>query len=344
MGTDIGAKDKPRLLSLEFVWLILCLFLCICLIVIGAYTRISGSGLSISYWKPITSWMLPSGSEWIKEFNFYKNFPEYNYVNFDISLEEFKYIFKIEYLHRLIAKMLGIIYIFPGLYLALANRISRKSYVVISTCIMLQGFFGWLMVKSGLYDKPYVNHINLAIHLKMGILIYTMLFYSLRSVYKTSAAIAMLNDTSVRPSKDGHNNTNSLILKLIVSLFIAQIFLGGMMAGLHGGKIYQSFPFMGNKFVPEEIIEYGFDINDPVTVHFLHRICAYLLSIFIVIFSVRIFKKQKILALASICLIFLQIVLGFAILFYQESIVLPMMHSFMGMIIASFIVEYHYLD
>ncbi len=324
---------KEKYFLLKTMWLGICLALCIILIVVGAYTRLSNSGLSISYWKPITSWLLPLTTDaWDKEFEIYKNFPEYGLVNHGMSLEEFKYIFGIEYLHRLIAKLLGAIYIIPGMYLILTNQADKKEYFLTSFCILLQGLFGWLMVRSGLIDKPYVNHINLAIHLKMGIFIYFILFSSFKqTLVKYDRKICSLS------------SKHKFLLRTITALFFLQVFLGGMMAGLDGGKIYQSFPLMGKTFIPTEIIQYGIDFNDPVTIHFFHRLCAYLLTIAMISFNFGIIKSHPAIGIASICLILLQICFGFAILFYQGSVLLPILHSFMGIIIASLIVEYHFL-
>ena len=106
------------------------------------------------------------------------------------------------------------------------------------------------------------------------------------------------------------SSNHKFLLKTITILFFLQVFLGGMMAGLDGGKIYQSFPFMGKTFIPTEIVQYGIDFNDPVTVHFFHRLCAYLLTIAMISFNFRIMKSHPAIGIASICLILLQICFG----------------------------------
>lgn len=351
-------KHKKQLYFCN-IWLFSCLLLCVFLIILGAYTRLSNAGLSISYWKPLTGWIPPLTLEsWIHEFEIYKNFPEYKYINYQLTLSEFQYIFIIEYLHRLVAKILGFIYILPGLYFLIKKNIEKKSYIFTVFCILLQGFFGWFMVKSGLIDQPFVNHIKLAIHLKMGIIIYATLLYSYKNLnqniqndkfigintntFDVNAINFIVNENNIQ-NLDTKNGFNKKLLNWIIIIFGMQIFLGGMMAGLDAGKIYQSFPLMGKTFIPYEIWQYGVDFNDAATVHFFHRICGYILAISLIIFNIRIIKIHPLIGFLSIFLIFLQICFGVMILFFQDSIFLPLLHSFMALIIASLIVEYHFL-
>ena len=163
------------------IWLFLCCIMVILMVGIGGFTRLSKAGLSITEWKPITGTLPPlSGQDWLQEKLKYEATPEYKALNYGISMEEFRAIYLIEYVHRLVARLTGLVFVLPFIYFILRRKISKK--VVIKLCVALlfgalQAFAGWYMVKSGLVAKPHVSHYRLALHLLLALVIFALLSY-----------------------------------------------------------------------------------------------------------------------------------------------------------------------
>lgn len=257
------------------IWLFICCFMVVSMIMIGGYTRLSDAGLSIVEWKPISGILPPIGeSEWNDEFQRYAMFPEYKEKNFNITLSQFKNIYWIEYLHRLLGRVTGIVFFIPFLYFAFKRLFSCRDITFFSLVFLLggaQGFVGWYMVKSGLNIDPAVSHYRLTVHLLMAIFIYGLLLWK---------AMSFFDNYRVREKKN--INLISISINIIV-LCVIQIALGGMVAGLDAGLVYNTFPLMGDQFVPSEVMQSlskltAFD--DPVAVQFLHRIFAFLIIIY----------------------------------------------------------------
>lgn len=253
----------------------------ISMIMIGGYTRLSDAGLSIVDWKPISGILPPiNESEWNDEFQRYAMFPEYKEKNFNITLSQFKNIYWIEYLHRLLGRITGIIFLIPFLYFAFKKLFTRRDIIFFSSVFLLggaQGFLGWYMVKSGLNIDPAVSHYRLTAHLLMAIFIYGLLLWK---------AMSFFDNYTTREKK----NINLIsISRNIIILCVIQIALGGMVAGLDAGQVYNTFPLMGDQIIPSEVVESlskftAFD--NPVAVQFLHRIFAFLIIIYTIYFLI----------------------------------------------------------
>lgn len=309
-------------------WLILSLSLIIGMIILGGVTRLTGSGLSIVEWKPISGVIPPiTDDDWLSEFSKYQNSLEYKQQNFGMNIVEFKSIFWLEFIHRLVGRFTGLFYLLPLLYFYFTRRLSRKSissHFIILTLFCLQGFMGWYMVKSGLVDQPFVSHFRLATHLILAVVIYSLLFWQL-----------MRNDFDILVIS---NKTSLCTLKffclLELTIIYIQIFLGALVAGLHGGLIYNTFPLMGDTFIPLEIssemISWN-DLSNPVFIQFIHRICAYILTILIGISSFLMLKSEnrilKKVALYSLCVLLIQILAGIFTLIYSVPIGLALIHQ-----------------
>jgi len=298
---------------------------------IGGYTRLSDAGLSIVDWKPISGILPPiSDSEWNDEFQRYAMFPEYKEKNFNITLSEFKNIYWIEYLHRLLGRLTGIIFLVPFLYFLFKKLLTRRDIIFFSLVFLLggaQGFLGWYMVKSGLNIDPAVSHYRLTAHLLMAIFIYGLLLWK---------AISFFDNYSIRKKK----NINLIsISRNIIILCIIQIALGGMVAGLDAGLVYNTFPLMGDQFVPSEVLKSlskftAFD--NPVAVQFLHRIFAYM----IIVYSVYFFivsessndNRVKWLIRLFIIIILCQFALGIMTLLENVPLNLAIIHQFVAIV------------
>ncbi len=255
-------------------WLQLCLFMVVAMIFLGGLTRLTNSGLSIVEWQPVTGILPPLNEhDWELEFSKYKVTPEYQQHNYLMNIADFKFIFYLEFIHRLVARITGLIYLLPMLYFYFTGKLkaSNLSYLAVLILFFLQGFMGWYMVKSGLKDLPTVSHFRLACHLIIAVIIYTILFWQLMK----------LSCPKLLPL-DLINLSNCKIICLVSLIIIyGQIFLGALVAGLDAGLIYNSFPLMGDSFIPPEVTATSFSLSDPACAQFAHRLAAYLLIIVI---------------------------------------------------------------
>ncbi len=162
-------------------WLFLCCVMVAVMVMIGGLTRLTGSGLSMTGWEPITGWFPPmSDAEWQEEFSRYQQSPQYLKVNSWMDVHEFKGIFWLEFIHRLIGRIAGVIFIVPLIYFSCKRAISKGLALRFSSIFLLgcvQGLIGWLMVSSGLKDDPRVSQYWLAFHLSMAFVLFAILFW-----------------------------------------------------------------------------------------------------------------------------------------------------------------------
>ena len=230
------------------------------MIVIGGITRLTDSGLSMVDWRPLTGMLPPMNSgDWNEFFSQYRETPEFQLVNPTMSIQEFKSIFWMEYLHRIWGRLIGIVYLLPLIFFITKDMIQKKIYthlLIILVLGFLQGLLGWMMVKSGLIDRPDVSHYRLTAHLMLAILIYTYLFWILLKLYRPDhVSRADYYNRDVMPIKK-----LSTIILIFILITLAS---GGLVAGLDAGAIYNTFPLMGNKLIPNEVM-----ILDPWFINF----------------------------------------------------------------------------
>lgn len=248
------------------------------MVLIGGITRLTNSGLSIVYWKPIMGVIPPLTEEtWEKDFDLYKQSPEYKKINFGMTMPEFKQIFYVEYFHRLIGRLAGFVFFVPFVYFLCKRTITKTlayRLAIIFALGGLQGFLGWYMVSSGLVDHPNVSQYRLTLHLFMAFALFGLLLWS---------ALDMTPDTPqpVAPK--------TALFSLAVTFMIAlQAISGGFVAGLDAGLTYNTFPTMNGQWIPN-----GLGLLDPwylnlfenvTTVQFNHRIGACLVTGLIIAF------------------------------------------------------------
>ena len=264
-------NNKDIILKYIHLWLITCCFFVIVMVFIGGLTRLTDSGLSIVEWNIFTGIFPPLfGNDWIELFDKYKQFPEFKLINKNINLDEFKFIFWMEYIHRMWGRLIFLIFLVPLIIFLRKKYIPerfKKHLFIVLFLILLQGLFGWYMVKSGLVDKPDVSHYRLSVHLVMAFIIYGYLLFLTFSIY----------DLKNNKKKKIIKNKNFFITNVIlICLILLTVFSGGMVAGLDAGLIYNTFPLMGNTLIPFDIwnlsprfINF---LENPVTVQFNHRI------------------------------------------------------------------------
>jgi len=267
------------------LWLITLFILIIFIIAVGGLTRLTDSGLSITAWELFTGILPPLNiNEWKFYFSEYKKIPEYQNINYAMTLGEFKIIFYWEYAHRLLARFIGLFTLIPLIIFSLKFKDIKNysnKYYWIFFLVCLQGFIGWYMVSSGLIENNDVSHFRLSIHLSLALFILCLIFWYILNIYKI---------------KKFNKKTSNLLLLSILTLIVLQIILGAFLSGLDGGLIYNSWPDMNGNFLPndvefKDIIDMQL-FNNPSIVQFLHRFTAYVLLLFIVILNYTFMKNN----------------------------------------------------
>ncbi len=313
-------------------WLNVSLLLVFFIIIVGGFTRLTNSGLSITEWE-LFKGILPPFNEnnWIYYFDEYKKIPQYKFLNPNMTMEEFKVIFYWEYAHRILARFIGLFFLIPLIYFYFSKEI-KKNYLniclVIFSLILIQGFIGWYMVKSGLVNDITVSHYRLSMHLSIAIFIISMMFWLIKNLkLKTYRNFFSLSK-------------NNLPFVLLILLIYLQIIIGAFVSGLDAGKIYQTWPMMGNTFFPDDtrLSIYNLsDFNSHSLVQFYHRNLAYIILIYVLFLSIFIYK-QKISFLYNPLKIFLfflllQIFFGVVTLISGLNIYLASAHQITGVLL-----------
>ncbi|GAA3574644.1 COX15/CtaA family protein [Snuella lapsa] len=297
------------------------------MVVIGGITRLTDSGLSISNYKLITGTIPPlNETEWQEAFELYQQFPEYQKLHYHFTLEDFKGIYFWEWLHRLIGRLIGLVFIIPFLYFLTTKQLTQKT---IKKCLVLlalggfQGFLGWYMVKSGLVDMPDVSHFRLAAHLTTAFL--------------TFAATLWVALDILYPNKKQINIKFRNLIIVSYIILIVQIIYGAFVAGLKAGLLHNHWPLMNeNKFMHETVYIldpfYKNFIENPSGIQFIHRIIAYavVISVLAIWFKSRnmsLTPPQNKGVMALIILVLLQFLLGVFTIIYAVPLWLGIAHQ-----------------
>ncbi len=253
------------------IWLLFMAFTVFVMVVVGGATRLTESGLSIVDWRPVTGVLPPIGDDaWQAEFAKYQTSPEFKLKNYHMSIEDFKGIFYWEWAHRLLGRLIGLFFFVPMVWFWLKGRVPegyKPRLIVLFVLGGLQGALGWYMVKSGLVDEPAVSHYRLTAHLSLALLIFSALFWT---------ALSLLNPAPTQGSK---------VLKRLSHIFalglVFQLVMGALVAGLKAGHIFNTWPLMGETFMPEGLLVmepmWRNFVDNAVTTQFDHRIGAYVL-------------------------------------------------------------------
>lgn len=272
-------------------WLLTGCILIFIMVVVGGITRLTHSGLSISNYKLISGTIPPmNDTEWNEAFELYKQYPEYQKLNNHFGLEDFKDIYFWEWLHRVIGRFIGLVFIIPFLYFLIRKQLSKptiKKSIILLTLGGFQGFLGWYMVKSGLVDNPDVSHYRLAAHLTTAFITFAYTFW---------VALDLMFPKQKEINKSFRN-----LVRFGLGLLLLQIIYGAFVAGLDAGFIHNHWPMMNEgKFMHETVyIEqnplYKNFIEGKSGVQFVHRILAYVVVAAIFI----IWNKSKKLSLTN---------------------------------------------
>jgi heme a synthase len=255
-------------------WLFAMCAMVFAMVVLGGLTRLTHSGLSMVNWEPVTGWLPPlNAQEWEAAFAGYRQTPEYQQINAGMTVSEFKGIFWLEFVHRLVGRSIGLVFLIPFIFFQVRGWINRRAVPMFCLFFVLgglQGVLGWYMVKSGLVDQPDVSQYRLAAHLTLAVVIFAAMFrYALRIRQGYEA---------VRPALSAEIASVRRGILVIALLIFVTLVSGGFVAGLNAGMIYNTFPLMEGSLVPRGI--YSGDpiilnaFEDIMTVQFNHRVLA----------------------------------------------------------------------
>lgn len=319
--------------DLLFYWLSTIIFLVFLMIIVGGYTRLTDSGLSITKWELFTGILPPlSQSDWENYFNLYKKIPQYQIVNPLMTLQEFKIIFYWEYIHRILGRVIGLFFLLPLVYFQFIKKIPikyLKLYYLVFFIIVLQGLIGWYMVTSGLVNDVTVSHYRLSLHLSLAFIIISILFWQILNLKENKNKLFFVLKKE---------NIPYLFLFLLIFL---QIVFGAFVSGLDAGKLYQTWPLMNYNYFPDDIIVK--DILDLLNfeshslVQFYHRNIAYFISIYIICLAYIIFKRDKKNLFKPIVylllILFVQIFLGILTLLSDLNIFIASFHQITSVIL-----------
>jgi heme a synthase len=299
------------------IWLLIGVFMIIVQIILGGITRLTDSGLSITEWQPLLGTIPPtSEAAWNEAFEKYKHIAQYKHLHSHFTLEDFKSIFFWEWMHRVWGRLIGVVFIIPFFIFLIQKRFTKEMITPMIILFLLgglQGAIGWIMVQSGLNDENlYVSHIRLAVHFiaALGLLVYTM-WFALRLLVKDSQKL--------------FNSSSRKLLAWIIGLLVIQLIYGAFMAGLRGALAAPTWPDINGSYLPSGMTSYqGKEgtfssalVNNPITIHFIHRNLAYLLTVLIIAWTI-ISAKEKRSALFNrlkwtpLLLVLIQVALGVA--------------------------------
>lgn len=336
LETPFDARSREmRNRALVRGWLYVVLAVMFALFLVGGATRLTNSGLSITEWKPIHGVIPPlSEAEWQEEFAKYQQIPEYQKLNQGMSLDEFKSIFWWEWVHRVLARGVGVIFALPLLFFWVTGRIERGLGPKLVGLLLLgglQGAVGWWMVSSGLVERTDVSQYRLATHMLLACFIFTATMVVARGLAPHSAAPA-----------DRSTQRTAGILVLLVLL---QIYLGALVAGLNAGLIYNTWPLMDGTLIPGDLL-----VIKPVwhnffesakTVQFVHRCGAYLVLLAALWHLVATLKREpgtthSRRSALLLVLVVLQAAIGIATLLLQVPLDLALTHQAMALVVLGF--------
>lgn len=290
MNWNIRFADDYRIPRIVKIWLITGLVMIFMQVVIGGITRLTGSGLSITRWEIVTGSIPPlNDAQWQAAFELYQQTPQYHKINRGMSMSEFKFIFFWEYFHRLWARLMGLVFVFPFLWFLWRGMLSKRllpRLLVVVLLAGLEGFFGWIMVASGLINRPWVNAYNLTLHFSLALIIFGYLLWTVFIAYEP------------RPPQIAGQRQLSRHIWAAIAVAFVQIILGAMMSGSKAGLFYPTWPDMhgeylpailldGSAWKPENFLNYDTNPFMPALIQFLHRNTAYVLTIMILYFTWR---------------------------------------------------------
>ncbi len=321
------------------IWLISMFWIVSMMIVVGGLTRLTDSGLSITKWELFSGFLPPlSHKDWVLYFNLYKEIPEFKLQNYNMNIQEFKIIFWWEWAHRFLGRLIGLSFLIPLIYFSFKIKISNLlNYYFIFFLICFQGFIGWYMVSSGLTNRVDVSHFRLSLHLLIAFVILSLILW---------------NYLKIKVDNDNLYKINLLIPFFFLVLLFVQIIIGAFVSGMDAGKIYNSWPLMGNNYFPDDnkftnLFKLS-AFSDPSLVQFMHRNLAYIITFFYLFMVLKVYRNKICHLYRAINIlgffIFLQIVLGIYTVIHGAQIYLAAMHQLSSIFLISSSIYFLYIN
>ena len=332
-------------------WLLLGVAMTVIQIALGGITRLTGSGLSITEWDVVTGTLPPlNEAAWLQLFEKYKGTPQFQLLNFDFNLSNFKFIFFWEWFHRLWARSIGLVFAFGFIYFLVKKYFQPKMVKPLLVLFLLgamQGAIGWIMVASGLEgDAVYVKPTRLALHFifALGLLCYTYWF-------ALSLTVQPIRRNSGNEDASKKISTIRNFAWLILLILFFQLIYGALMAGHKAANVASSWPTINGEWIPSSLIQgssfFLNAINNTIWVHFIHRGLAYLLLVLLLVWTLRLLKLQGNpfwvrARIAPAILVFIQVLLGIFTVLASAHIVpgvwggfewLAQLHQLVGMLL-----------
>jgi heme a synthase len=315
------------------------------ILIIGGITRLTGSGLSMVDWRPLMGVVPPlTESQWQDLFEQYRQFPEYQQLNRGMTLSEFQFIFFWEYLHRMAARALGIIFIVPFAWFVIKQKLNRTQIIRALALLGLglsQALLGWYMVQSGLVDIPQVSPYRLASHLMIAFIIF-------------GCCVWFALDLKSKPTVPKKSSGELRVwMNLFMVFLIIQIIWGAFVAGHHAGHVYNTFPMMHQYWLPPELwlmepLFINF-LENMVTVQWVHRVIGTILGLMVILIWLRTWQLNsrfvtKKWALSLFALLLIQYAVGVFTLIYHVPVWLGVLHQALAMILFGVAIGFiHYL-
>jgi cytochrome c oxidase assembly protein subunit 15 len=308
------------------VWLLACCALVFAMVVIGGITRLTHSGLSIVEWQPIVGTVPPlNDAQWAETFAKYQATPEFRLRNHDMTLAGFKGIFWWEYFHRLLGRLVGVVFFVPLAYFVLRGRVRGSLAWKLAGIFVLgglQGAVGWYMVKSGLVDEPRVASLRLASHLGMALVIYASMLW---------VALGLLAPVPVPAAPGARRHAAALAILVFVMALT-----GALVAAIHAGLAYNTYPLMNGRWVPPEILMlepwWKNFIFNMATVQFVHRVLALVIAATAIALWMRLPRagasdRARIWSDFLVLAVVVQVSLGIATLLMRVPVPLAALHQ-----------------
>ncbi|XP_070154484.1 heme A synthase COX15 [Polyergus mexicanus] len=339
-------------------WLLTCGSMVFVAVALGGITRLTESGLSMVTWRLLGEKMPLNEIQWLSEFERYKQFPEYKITNLNMTLEEFKRIWWMEYLHRMWGRLIGAIFIIPATYFWFKGMLKhgmKTRIVALGSLIGLQGLMGWYMVKSGLEDRfvepsdiPRVSQYRLAAHLGLALLVYTGFLYNALD-HLIPAEKLTINFSDIKVTNNALKTIKRFkgLIYSVKGLIFFTALSGAFVAGMDAGLIYNTFPKMADKWIPDDILAMSPILKNftenPTTIQFDHRILGIATIALITCLGV-ISRKHKLpnrgrkAVVAVLCAGYLQVLLGISTLLNHVPLTLAASHQSGSLILLSTII------
>ncbi|MCB0652383.1 MAG: COX15/CtaA family protein [Saprospiraceae bacterium] len=354
MKNEIESKKNKDYASIVRLWLIVGLIMIFVQVILGGITRLTGSGLSITKWDIVTGTLPPLNAEqWTEAFELYKATPQYEKINEGMELGQFKFIFFWEYFHRLWARLMGFVFIIPFLIFWAKGMIDKILMKRLGTVLLLAAVvasFGWIMVASGLEDRPWVNAYKLSLHLSLAFILYSYLLWVIFQTLNIKKEV--INNKVLK--------RNTLAILAIVAV---QIILGGINSGMKAGLYYPTWPDMNGFFIPsiltnsanwtvENLVNYDQFSFMPAIVQFVHRLIAYLLIIiglwyFLKARTLEVSTRFKAGLLLFVSMLIIQVLLGIFTVIYclgKVPLTLGVLHQAGALLLLSILLFLLYLQ